>query len=67
MPECGYRDRVLGFGLPLGAWPTLSPHVTSEVYQSAMHNGRVEVSAQDAENGLIGGFTAPVLTEHTLR
>lgn len=51
-------------GLPMGAWPTLSPHVTSEVYQRAIHNGRVGVSAQDLEDGLIGGFTTPVLTQY---
>lgn len=48
----------------MGTWPTLSPHVTSEVYQSAIHDGRAGVSAQDSEDGLIGGFTTPVLTQH---
>ena len=64
MPGCGYRDRVSGFGLLMGAWLTLSPHVTSEVYQSAMCNSRVGGSAQDSEDGLIGGFTTPVLTQY---
>lgn len=64
MPECGHRDRVSGSGLLMGAWPTLSPHITSEVYQSAMHNGRFGGVSPGLRGWLNWGLTAPVLTQY---
>lgn len=46
------------------AWPWVpGPPSLHMSLLSGMHSGRVGVSAQDSENGLVGGFTAPVLTK----